>query len=88
MLHNSAKSSTFAAKFETKTVPDRVIFGKNIMSTYSTTWQCLKCGAVVHTRQKDAGFLYGYGSSQLQSGPCPAGGDHEWNELTHGTWED
>ncbi len=69
-------------------MPDRVIFGNYVMSTYSTTWQCRKCGAIVHTRQKSAGFLYGYGSSQLQSGPCPAGGDHEWHELTQGTWED
>lgn len=58
------------------------------MSTYSTSWQCRKCGAVVHTRQEGAGFWRGYGSSQLKSGPCPAGGDHEWNELTNGTWSD
>lgn len=57
------------------------------MSTYSTTWQCSKCGAIVNTRQRSAGFLYGYGSSQLKSGPCPAGGDHNWNELTEGRWE-
>ena len=30
--------------------------GLNIMSTYSTTWQCRKCGAVVNTRQRNAGF--------------------------------
>lgn len=56
------------------------------MSTYITTWQCRKCGAIVRTVQPKAGFIRGYGSSQLKSGPCPGGGDHEWNELTEGQW--
>lgn len=58
------------------------------MSTYRTTFQCRKCGIAIPTVQRNAGFLYGYGSSQLKSGPCPAGGDHEWNEVTNGTWSD
>jgi len=57
------------------------------MGTYRTTWQCSKCGAVVNTVQEDAGFCRGYGSGQLQDGPCPKGGSHEWHELTHGTWD-
>lgn len=56
------------------------------MSTYVTTWQCSKCGAVVRTVQENAGFVNGYGSGKLKSGPCPAGGDHDWNELTKGEW--
>lgn len=56
------------------------------MSTYITTWQCRKCGAVVRTVQRNAGFLQGYGTRQLQPGPCPGGGDHDWHELTKGQW--
>ena len=58
------------------------------MSTYRTVWQCTKCGAQIPTVQRDAGFWRGYGKSQLRSGPCPGGGDHEWNELTEGSWSD
>ena len=54
------------------------------MSTYRTTWQCKKCGAVVSTEQIKAGFIRGYG--QPNSGPCPMGGSHEWNELVSGKW--
>ena len=56
------------------------------MSTYSTTWQCCKCGAVVSTQQEGAGFWRGYGSGQLRSGPCPAGDSHDWRELVEGKW--
>ena len=56
------------------------------MSTYITTWQCVKCGATVKTVQPKAGPIRGYGTGQLQSGPCPAGGDHDWHELTIGQW--
>lgn len=55
------------------------------MGTYVATWQCVKCGAQVSTKQEMAGFLYGYGESQLCSGPCPRGGDHEWHKLI-GNW--
>ena len=58
------------------------------MGTYATTWQCSKCGAVVPTVQKNAGFILGYGSGQLKDGPCPKGGSHEWHELTEGRWID
>ncbi len=58
----------------------------NDMSTYITTQQCVKCGAIVRTKQPHAGFWRGYGSSQLQNGPCPRGGDHEWHELTQGKY--
>ena len=58
------------------------------MSTYITTWQCVKCGAIVKTRQPNAGFWCGYGTRQLADGPCPAGGDHDWHELTRGKWVD
>lgn len=58
------------------------------MSTYRTTFQCSKCGIAIPTVQRNAGFLYGYGTSQLKSGPCPAGGDHDWHEVTSGTWSD
>lgn len=58
------------------------------MSTYITTWQCVKCGATVKTKQPNAGFWCGYGTRQLADGPCPAGGDHDWHELTRGTWVD
>lgn len=51
------------------------------MGTYVATWQCVKCGAQVSTRQEDAGFWRGHGESQLASGPCPRGGDHEWHKL-------
>ncbi|MBP5435372.1 hypothetical protein J6Z39_06090 [bacterium] len=56
------------------------------MSTYVTVWQCAKCGAVIPTRQPNAGFLYGYGKPK--SGPCPCGGDHEWNEIVDGHYEE
>lgn len=57
------------------------------MSTYVAIWQCCKCGAQVGPiRQENAGFWYGYGSGKLAKGPCPAGGDHDWHELT-GHWE-
>ena len=64
------------------------ITGKNNMATYKTTFQCAKCGAIVPTIQHGAGFLRGYGSGQLQDGPCPAGGSHDWHELTKGEWID
>lgn len=51
------------------------------MGTYVATWQCVKCGAQVSTRQPNAGFWNGHGESQLASGPCPRGGDHEWHKL-------
>ena len=54
------------------------------MSTYSTTWQCSKCGAVVSTQQEGAGFIRGYG--RPNSGPCPAGDSHDWHELVQGKW--
>jgi len=54
------------------------------MSTYTTTWQCSKCGAVVPTQQREAGFIRGYGTPN--SGPCPSGGSHEWHELVQGQW--
>jgi len=54
------------------------------MSTYTTTWQCKKCGAVVSTQQENAGFWRGYGMPN--SGPCPAGDSHEWHELVAGKW--
>jgi hypothetical protein len=56
------------------------------MSTYKTTYQCTKCGAIVPTVQPHAGFWRGYGSGQLKDGPCPAGGSHDWHELTEGKW--
>lgn len=56
------------------------------MSTYKTTWQCAKCGVVVSTVQKDAGFWLGYGRGQLADGPCPRGDSHDWHELTRGEW--
>lgn len=58
------------------------------MSTYITTWQCVKCGAIVTTKQPNAGFWHGYGIRQLADGPCPKGGDHDWHELTQGKWVD
>lgn len=64
------------------------ITGIKNMGTYKTTWQCAKCGVTVTTIQPNAGACYGYGSGQLQDGPCPAGGDHDWNELTKGEWID
>ncbi len=56
------------------------------MSTYVTTWQCYNCRAIVRTVQKDAGFVNGYGSGQLKSGPCPCGDSHDWHEITEGEW--
>jgi hypothetical protein len=55
-------------------------------NTYSTVYQCSKCSAVVPTSQPDAGFIRGYGTGQLKDGPCPAGGSHDWHELTQGKW--
>jgi hypothetical protein len=54
------------------------------MSTYVTTWQCRKCGAVIPTRQKNAGFIMGYG--RPNSGPCPAGDSHEWHQIVEGKY--
>ncbi len=62
------------------------IIGMSIMSTYKTIYQCAKCGAQVPTVQPKAGFWRGYGTAQLQDGPCPAGGSHDWHELTKGQW--
>jgi hypothetical protein len=42
----------------------------------------------VTTIQEDAGFVNGYGRSQLQDGPCAMGGNHDWHELTVGVWID
>lgn len=56
--------------------------------TYKTTWQCHKCMTVVTTIQEDAGFIRGYGKEKLKKGPCAAGGDHDWHELTEGEWID
>ena len=56
------------------------------MGTYRTTWQCSKCGAVIPTVQRNAGFLNGYGKPK--DGPCPAGGNHDWYEIVEGTWSD
>ena len=60
----------------------------NVKATYKTTWQCHKCMTCVTTLQEDAGFVNGYERSQLQDGPCAAGGDHDWHELTVGVWID
>lgn len=51
------------------------------MSTYITSWQCVKCGAIVKTKQPKAAFLRGYGTRQLADGPCPARGSHDQHEL-------
>ena len=60
----------------------------NKKGTYRTTWQCHKCMTCVTTIQENAGFVLGYGSGQLQDGPCAAGGYHDWHELTVGEWID
>lgn len=60
----------------------------NCKGTYKTTWQCHKCMTVVTTIQEDAGFIRGYGKEKLKKGPCAAGGDHDWHELTEGEWID
>lgn len=56
---------------------------------YSTTWQCTKCGAMISTRQNQDGcFWTDTGRNQLNDGPCPAGGDHDWHEITKGIWSE
>lgn len=63
------------------------ITGTNIMGTLRRLWQCSKCGITVPTTQRNAGFLNSYGLLQLSKGPCPAGGDHDWNGV-HDEWLD
>ena len=85
----SVKDSTFYRNYISnifKPTSRWDITGTKIMSTYSTTWMCNKCRVVVSTRQPKAGFIRGYGTGLLKSGPCPCGGDHDWHELTEGTW--
>ena len=62
------------------------ITDKKNMSTLVVTRQCTKCGAVVHSVKRNAGFLYGYYTTV--DGPCPAGGNHEWTNITEEEWHD
>lgn len=56
------------------------------MDTYVTMWTCKKCHLTVPTRQKDAGFILGYG--RPTGGYCPVDGySHEWEEAIDGHWE-
>lgn len=56
--------------------------------TCRTTWQCHKCMTMITTVQEDAGFINGYGDGKLRKGPCAAGGDHDWHEITEREWLD
>ena len=60
------------------------ITGNKNMSTLEVTRQCKKCGAVVHSVQRDAGFIRGYYTTV--DGECPAGGNHEWVNITEEVW--
>ena len=56
--------------------------------TCRTTWQCHKCMTMITTVQEDAGFINGYGDGKLRKGPCAAGGDNDWHEITEREWLD
>lgn len=44
---------------------------------------------MISTRQNQDGcFWTDTGRNQLNDGPCPAGGDHDWHEITKGIWSE
>ena len=63
------------------------------MGTYYAVWQCTKCKAQVSTRV--SGYSHGWhsdntlGKNQLVKGPCPCGGNHDWQKLAgHWNWDE
>ncbi len=60
--------------------------GVNNMSILEVTRQCTKCGAIVHSVKRNPGFCNGYYTTV--DGPCPAGGNHDWTNITEEQWID
>lgn len=60
------------------------ITGNIQMATLEVTRQCKKCGAIVHSVKQNAGFWNGYYTTR--DSECPAGGYHEWVNITEEAW--